>query len=239
MLAIAANFLSAHAFADGCASDAECKAGRVCVAGACQDAAGNCANDRDCPGDLICDSGRCLDRPTVATPPPAAPLPAAPYPPTPWVPARPLVEEGPRVAWEVYGGGGFHDRENIGTGLGWVLGGAAGVRFGSGIGVVALGGFASARNGDCEALATCGFARRLQLAHVGAGVSLHSRAAATTLGLAWATAPGIEPKATGGAFVFRYFYHVVERFSFVIDSTIGLVDADRTSTLSLGLGWTD
>lgn len=41
----------------GCESDADCKAGRVCQAGACAEA--RCTKDRDCPGDAVCNGGGC------------------------------------------------------------------------------------------------------------------------------------------------------------------------------------
>lgn len=42
-----------------CKADDECKAGRFCLGGICQDWAGECFKDVDCEGDLLCNGGRC------------------------------------------------------------------------------------------------------------------------------------------------------------------------------------
>jgi hypothetical protein len=45
----------------GCGGDTDCKTGRVCLDGRCQDRpAGNCSKDVDCPGNQVCaPAGRC------------------------------------------------------------------------------------------------------------------------------------------------------------------------------------
>jgi len=44
----------------GCASDADCKHGRVCIEGACQDAPRVCLTDLDCPAGFACVGGACV-----------------------------------------------------------------------------------------------------------------------------------------------------------------------------------
>jgi hypothetical protein len=59
-----------------CASDSECKGGRVCSEGVCTEATAACGTDVDCPGDLICASGTCSQPTGAAAAPPATPTPA-------------------------------------------------------------------------------------------------------------------------------------------------------------------
>jgi hypothetical protein len=44
-----------------CKADDECKSGRFCLGGICQDWAGQCFKDVDCDGDWLCEGGRCTD----------------------------------------------------------------------------------------------------------------------------------------------------------------------------------
>lgn len=54
-----------------CASDSDCKLGRVCQAGSCAER--SCSKDAECPGDAICEAARCQLRGAPALRP-AAPL---------------------------------------------------------------------------------------------------------------------------------------------------------------------
>jgi hypothetical protein len=45
--------------AAGCDSDADCKTGRVCLAGRCTAKPQGCSKDSDCPGELVCEQGLC------------------------------------------------------------------------------------------------------------------------------------------------------------------------------------
>lgn len=80
--------LPASAWA-ACASDDQCKHGRICVDGECA-APGACEVDVDCTGDLICVEGQC----TVAGQAAAAPAPAAPAAPAEPAPTTPQNEPG-------------------------------------------------------------------------------------------------------------------------------------------------
>jgi hypothetical protein len=67
--------------AGGCASNADCKGGRVCQAGACAEPPKACEKDTDCPGEQICNDRHCANpgKPAAAAAPPApTPPPAAP-----------------------------------------------------------------------------------------------------------------------------------------------------------------
>jgi hypothetical protein len=44
----------------GCHSNSDCKHGRVCVAGICQDSGGVCSSNSDCPAGQTCFQGNCL-----------------------------------------------------------------------------------------------------------------------------------------------------------------------------------
>ena len=56
VLVIAGALLSSTAWAQ-CTSNADCKGGRACQAGACVDA--SCSKDTDCPGNQICRAAKC------------------------------------------------------------------------------------------------------------------------------------------------------------------------------------
>lgn len=62
-----------------CQADAQCGAGKVCVAGHCQSATMTCGTDADCPGDDVCEAKRCAKpAPNRAVPAGTAAAPAAP-----------------------------------------------------------------------------------------------------------------------------------------------------------------
>lgn len=85
-----------------CASDSDCKGGRICVAGSCRR---TCSADKDCPGDEVCEGNLCKVEGGTAPPtgttapsappstpptaPPTAPPPATAYPPPPYTPYPP------------------------------------------------------------------------------------------------------------------------------------------------------
>ncbi len=238
-------WLSGTAYADGCASDADCKAGRVCFQGACRDPASACATDRDCPGEAICESGRCVE--THPAPPPAASGPASPVGPPdiapagspPVSPPRPSDEGGPELAFQVNLGGGFQDRDDVGSGTGWVAGAGVGLRFESGIALLAIAGYASGSSrvtyvdGSTDSLP-------IRLSYAGAAVGFRSRAGQTMLGLAYARSPSfLGPVDEGMAFVAKGFYNIVGRFAIVLETTMAVVGEGRASTLSLGVGYAE
>src|SRR5262245_49762383 len=79
MIAVAGALCASSSQAQ-CASDLECKGGRVCAGGSCVNAP--CSKDSDCAGAAICDRGSCTlrDRPPVVEAP-AAPVAASPSAP--------------------------------------------------------------------------------------------------------------------------------------------------------------
>ena len=46
-----------------CATNDDCKAGRVCERGSCVEPVTRCTKDRDCEGDDVCDGGACVPPP--------------------------------------------------------------------------------------------------------------------------------------------------------------------------------
>lgn len=98
LLPLAMCLFASTAWAD-CQKDADCKAGRTCMAGSCVSRP-RCVVDRDCPGDDVCKKGSCvLDdatrAPTASSQRPAlAPETPPPQGPAPVVTPRPAAEPG-------------------------------------------------------------------------------------------------------------------------------------------------
>ncbi len=64
-----------------CASDTDCRAGRVCRDGSCvSPPPAACTRDVDCPGNAICESGSCVVPPAANATPPSAPVVLGPVP---------------------------------------------------------------------------------------------------------------------------------------------------------------
>jgi hypothetical protein len=61
-----------------CRSDADCRAGRVCLGGACS--APTCTMDVECPADQVCVSGTCVVLAAATASSPSPPLAPAPQP---------------------------------------------------------------------------------------------------------------------------------------------------------------
>jgi hypothetical protein len=146
---------------------------------------------------------------------------------------------GSSLAFEALLGGGFQDRDGYGSGLGWVTAGGVGIRFESGVALMALAGYASSSSSARLDDGTNVQLPRLHLAHLGAGVSLRFARGSTTLGLAYASTPDTLKPDSGLAFLFRYFYVVTGRFSIVLDSAMAAVGDGRASTFSLGVGYAE
>ena len=69
---LAALSLSPRSARAECASDNDCKLGRVCQAGSCAER--SCTKDAECPGEAICEASRCQLRGVPAAARPATPL---------------------------------------------------------------------------------------------------------------------------------------------------------------------
>lgn len=110
-------FLARVALAD-CTSNDQCKAGRVCQAGACvappaPPVTPSCDKDVDCPGEQVCEAHRCvpLEQSVAPVPPSAAPTnppvtmspPPAVVAPTPPPPAQPTAPSSSYPPPPVYG----------------------------------------------------------------------------------------------------------------------------------------
>lgn len=220
---LAAPFASSGAaFAQpGCRTDADCKAPRICWKGACQELVSSpCSRDADCPGEEVCEGARCTDRKPAAAPAAAEP-------------EAPVGEEGTPFpfAGELAIGGTLQNW-SPGQGFGWSWSAGLGVRFDSGVGLLALIG-----EGRTTLQPTASGASEVpaQVGHVGGGVTFMSRSGISTIGIAMATEGGLLNNKRGVALLFRNFYPIVSKFGISIEFLTAFIAERRVQTLSLGL----